>query len=106
MKHKEIPLKCFPPIFQVIYDRITGTKKAQKAVIIESDVMDESQLRESVKATSGFSGREIGKLMIAIQGAIHSSEKGRLSRLDCQRVIDSKVREHHQKLNIKKNPKW
>ena len=68
---------------------------------VDDDVMDGSQIRDTVKATSGFSGREIGKLMIAIQGAKNSSETGRLSRLRCQQIIDIKVEEHIEKIKMK-----
>lgn len=76
-------------------------KKGQRAAIIDDNIMDDSQVRETVKQTSGFSGREIGKLMIAMQGAIHSSETGRLSHLRCQEIINTKVEEHNEKVKMK-----
>lgn len=69
--------------------------------IVDDDAMDESQIRETVRLTSGFSGREIGKLMIAIQGSIHSSETGKLSRRYCQKIVDTKVEEHNEKVKMK-----
>ncbi len=76
-------------------------KKPQGAMIVDDDVMDDNQIRETVKNTFGFSGREIGKLMISMQGAVHSSEKGRLSQEKCQEIIDTKVKEHNEKLKMK-----
>lgn len=62
---------------------------------IDSDIMKSEHLESIVAVTYGFSGREIGKLMIALQGAMYLS--GRLDFISAWKVIQTKVREHHDK---------
>ena len=45
----------------------------------------------------GFSGREIAKLMISVQGAAYGSAAGRLTREMLLRVVQWKVQEHRAK---------
>jgi len=88
-------------LFDSIQNNLMG-KRPQKIIkIVDDDVMDANQIRDTVNLTSGFSGREIGKLMIAMQGAIHSSDAGCLTRLRCQQIIDAKVEEHNEKMRMK-----
>ncbi len=80
-------------------------KKPERVIIVDDDVMNDNQIRETVEKTSGFSGREIGKLMVSMQGAVHSSETGRLSQVKCKEIIDTKVEEHKEKLIMKQHGK-
>ena len=64
---------------------------------IEDDVFDCEQLAAVVNITKGFSGREIGKLMIAIQGFLNSSNDGILRKEDVTQLVNTKLVEHEQK---------
>jgi len=64
---------------------------------IDEKVMTGYQLQRAVEATDGFSGREIGKMMIAMQGALYGTDDGNLSVDDAWSVIKIKVAEHDDK---------
>jgi len=66
----------------------------------ECDLMTGEQLTSIVSATYGFSGREIGKLMVALQGAIYVSKDGTLDFATAWKLVETKVREHHEKLEM------
>jgi hypothetical protein len=42
----------------------------------EDDLMTGEHIKSTVSVTFGFSGREIGKLMVALQGAMYVSKDG------------------------------
>lgn len=67
---------------------------------IESDLMTGKQLESTVAVTNGFSGREIGKLMIALQGAMYVSKDRKLDFEASWKLIITKVREHREKLEM------
>ena len=67
---------------------------------INDDVMDEEQLWSIVAATEGFSGREIGKLMVAVQANLYSSDSGKLTKDMVQNIAEIKVDEHREKLRM------
>lgn len=67
---------------------------------IEDNAMSKEMLESIVEATAGFSGREIAKLMIALQGSIYSSVDGLLTSQIIQTIVATKVEEHHIKLAI------
>ena len=67
---------------------------------INDDVMDEEQLRSIVAGTEGFIGREIGKLMVAIQAILYSSDTGKLTKDMVQTIAEIKVDEHREKLRM------
>eukprot|EP00555_Chaetoceros_dichaeta_P012415 CAMPEP_0198269022 /NCGR_PEP_ID=MMETSP1447-20131203/39680_1 /TAXON_ID=420782 /ORGANISM="Chaetoceros dichaeta, Strain CCMP1751" /LENGTH=81 /DNA_ID=CAMNT_0043960375 /DNA_START=105 /DNA_END=347 /DNA_ORIENTATION=+ len=54
-------------------------KQEDFKVSIQKDVMNARQLAEVVLVTKNFSGREIAKLMIALQGTIYASKDGTLT---------------------------
>ena len=64
---------------------------------IGKKVMDQEQLNELSIETEGFSGREIGKLMLAIQSSLYSSENGALERDLVYEIVRTKVGEHAAK---------
>jgi ATPase family AAA domain-containing protein 3A/B len=66
----------------------------------EDDLMTGEQLKSTVSVTFGFSGREIGKLMVALQGAVYISNDGKLDFEGAWKLIQTKVREHHEKLDM------
>ncbi len=67
---------------------------------IEENAMGEDQVKRIVKATDGFSGREIAKLMIAFQGAIYASSSGILTSKMIEKIVQTKVEEHKVKLEM------
>lgn len=69
----------------------------QFSVRIESDVMTDPQIASIVKSTEGFSGREIAKLMISIQGLVYASEGGVLTATMVNQLVDIKIDEHRMK---------
>ena len=74
--------------------------KDKFSVTIENEAMDEKQVDEITKATEGFSGREIAKLMIAIQGNIYASTDGKLSREMITDIVYLKVKDHEMKIRM------
>ena len=61
----------------------------------------ESQLFETIATKlEGFSGREISKLMIAVQSAAYGSEFNALSERLLLTVVESKVDEHRRKIEM------
>ena len=81
-----------------ITEYFTGRKPM--IMSIEQDLMTGSQLQSTVDVTLGFSGREIGKLMVALQGAMYVSKDGKLDFVGAWKVIQTKVRDHLQKLDM------
>jgi len=73
------------------------TNRKPLIMSIESDLMTGEQLESTVGVTYGFSGREIGKLFIALQGAMYISKDGRLDFVAAWKLIETKVREHQEK---------
>ena len=69
-------------------------------VSLDKKAMNEPQVQSIVKATTGFSGREIAKLMIALQGAIYASSDGVLTSKMIDKIVASKVQEHEVKLEM------
>eukprot|EP01082_Thalassiosira_pseudonana_P015613 g14171.t1 g14171 contig9:1319467-1322057(-) len=76
------------------------TKQPPLLMSIESDLMTGLQLESTVAVTQGFSGREIGKLMVALQGAMYVSADGKLDFATAWKLIETKVREHIDKLDM------
>ena len=61
----------------------------------------EAQLFETIATKlEGFSGREISKLMIAVQSAAYGSEFNALSERLLLTVVESKVDEHRRKIEM------
>lgn len=76
------------------------TNQKPSLMSIERDLMTGQQLESTVAATHGFSGREIGKLMIALQGAMYVSKDHKLDFEAAWKLIGTKVKEHHEKLEM------
>ena len=76
------------------------TKQPPLLMSIESDLMTGLQLESTVAVTQGFSGREIGKLMVALQGAMYVSADGKLDFATAWKLIETKVGEHIDKLDM------
>ena len=85
-----------------VKSRVTNyfTNKKPLIMSIESDLMTGAQLESTVTVTRGFSGREIGKLMVALQGAMYVSKDGKLDFVTAWKMIETKVREHMAKIDM------
>ena len=68
---------------------------------IDKDVMSEDQVLDLTAKTTGFSGREIAKLMISVQGVVFSSKDMKLSSNMVDELVNIKVKEHEMKLHLK-----
>jgi len=72
------------------------------AIQLERD-LDAEALKEAARATVGFSGRELAKLMLSVQAAVYGAPGGgagatlRLGRAAFERVLHDKVNEHAEK---------
>jgi len=64
---------------------------------IQRDVMNEKQVKRISNITETFSGREIAKLMIAIQGATYASEDCSLTAKMVDEIVKIKVSDHKEK---------
>jgi len=65
---------------------------------VDDGVMSGLQLEKAADATAGFSGREISKLMVAMQSALYSCDKtGILTKEDAWGIVAAKVQEHKEK---------
>ena len=76
------------------------TNKKPIIMSVEPDLMTGAQLESTVGVTRGFSGREIGKLMVALQGAMYVSKNGKLDFVTAWKLIETKVREHMAKIEM------
>ena len=83
---------------EMLYGKDTFSAK------IEENVMDGKQLEEIAIATDGFSGREIAKLMIALQGEIYASAEGTLTRNMIENIVQLKVTAHDIKKKMGLGP--
>lgn len=64
----------------------------------------EDVLREASRKLEGFSGREIAKLMAAVQGAVYGSRESVLTRELFERVVDFKLLEHQHRQMLMASP--
>jgi hypothetical protein len=65
---------------------------------VDDGVMSGLQLEKAADATAGVSGREISKLMVAMQSALYSCDKtGILTKEDAWGIVAAKVQEHKEK---------
>jgi hypothetical protein len=85
-------------LWQRALRRIFKDRNESFKPIIDSNVMNEDQLKSIVSLTAGFSGREIAKLMIGIQGGIYSSTNATLTSDIVDKIVESKVKEHKKKI--------
>jgi ATPase family AAA domain-containing protein 3A/B len=79
---------------------LRGEQAPPPAIDVAPDVTDEL-FEEAARKTEGFSGRELAKLMNAVQAAVYGSPPPRLlAAATFSQVVDHKVREHAQKRDI------
>lgn len=72
---------------------------------VDDGVMTGEQLEDAADATAGFSGREISKLMVAMQSALHAcSNSGILTQKDAWDILLTKVQEHKEKKRMISGP--
>ena len=68
---------------------------------VEDKARELKWMKRAIAVSDGFSGREIGKVMIGIQGLMYGSENGCISSVDIENMIDRKVKEHKEKEALK-----
>ena len=73
------------------------TKDDSFLISVDANVMTGGQLKKTALITKGFSGREIGKLTIAMQGAIYASKNGKFCKKDAWKIVERKVLENKVK---------
>lgn len=75
----------------------SGQSSAMPSIDV-SDDLTEAAFKEAAARTEGFSGRELAKLMNAVQAAVYGSPPPRvLTAATFAQVVDYKVREHAHK---------
>ena len=57
-------------------------------------------LEEAAKATEGFSGRGLAKLMASVQAAGYATRDATLTPEIFRNVVKNKVKQHHAKLAL------
>merc|ERR1711924_5361 len=62
-----------------------------------AEPMTDEAFLKLARELDGFSGREIAKLMISVQGTAYGTSSGHLSHEMLRRVVKWKVDEHHAK---------
>lgn len=76
------------------------TKQKPTIMTVEKELMTGDQLELTTSVTAGFSGREIVKLLIALQSAMYTSRDGCLNFALAWKVIEIKVKENNQRLSF------
>ena len=101
---KEIDQRCikYSSWYQTLLDKFHTICIGHEVfnVKIENDVMNKEQINRLVYQTSTFSGREIAKLMIAIQGAAYAAVNGTLTSTLVDNIVMMKVVDHKEKRRI------
>lgn len=68
---------------------------------IEIRGVEDSHIANAAKLTEGFSGRELAKLMAAVQAAVYGSAEAVLTPQLFKTVLDHKLYEHAQRKNFR-----
>ena len=76
------------------------TRKEKVSLRIDDLALGKKWLKKSIEITTGFSGREISKLMIALQGSLFGSRDGEVSLADVVNIIQRKAKEHEEKAEM------
>jgi len=76
------------------------SKRNSFIIKLDEHIMQGEHLEKTIKATKGFSAREIGKLMIAVQSALYVSENGLLKKCEVWDITKTKVSEHRDKQHM------
>lgn len=69
-------------------------------IIVKFDNDKKTVFNSIAKTLDGFSGREIAKVMIAVQSAAYGSENNQMDEALLSRLIDSKCGEHNRKIEM------
>lgn len=73
-------------------------KRQQKRIDVQG--LNDDIIKEAAAKTTGFSGREIAKLMASVQAAVYGSLKCVLDPTLFREVVDYKVAEHQQRKKL------
>lgn len=87
---------------KLILARAIGPKsrnccKPKTSMIKVADDVTEELVRQAAKVTEGFSGRELSKLVLKVQGAVYGTETLELTKDMFQAVLASDVAKHKKK---------
>jgi len=77
-----------------------GSGGAQSPIELDPSLDVDAELATLADRTHGFSGRELAKVMFAVQGAVHGTVEGVLTAPLWRAVIDYKLAEHESKAQI------
>ncbi|GMH67526.1 hypothetical protein TL16_g04702, partial [Triparma laevis f. inornata] len=80
-----------------IMSRLGLTKNLAEGIEVEEEATKLSWVKDSADKCKDFSGRELAKVMIAVQGVLYGSEKGRIGVKEINMVVRQKVTEHMEK---------
>ena len=73
------------------------TKKAGSVSVSDEAKEAKAWVKGAVQKTTGFSGRELAKTMIAIQGCMYGSNNGKVDVQMIEKVVRVKTAEHKEK---------
>ena len=57
-------------------------------------------VREAAEKTTGFSGRELAKLMASVQAAVYGTSEARLTDSMFRMVLDLKLKQHSMRIKM------
>jgi ATPase family AAA domain-containing protein 3A/B len=81
-----------------LYERWVMGKTGKICINIEDTITKKFLIKEVAKKVNGFSGREIAKLMLAVQGLAHANEGVHLNAKHIKELVKLKIAEHNMKL--------
>ena len=81
------------------YERWVNGKTGKIDIKVEENITEQFLIKEVANKLIGFSGREIAKFMLAVQGMAHASEGVHLYRKHIVELVKLKIIEHHMKVD-------
>ena len=80
--------------------RLFGAKAPARGLSLEKDALSKNALEEIAQKLDGFVGRDISKLIIAIQSEAYASPKGYITKDMVNEVVQQKI---DQKIMLQKD---
>eukprot|EP00519_Triparma_laevis_P013417 CAMPEP_0182490716 /NCGR_PEP_ID=MMETSP1321-20130603/470_1 /TAXON_ID=91990 /ORGANISM="Bolidomonas sp., Strain RCC1657" /LENGTH=734 /DNA_ID=CAMNT_0024692941 /DNA_START=28 /DNA_END=2229 /DNA_ORIENTATION=+ len=80
-----------------ILSKLGLAKNLAEGIEVEEEATKMGWAKDSADKTKGFSGRELAKVMIAVQGVLYGSENGKIGVQEINKVVRQKVTEHAEK---------
>lgn len=81
------------------YERWVNGKTGKIDINVEENITEQFLIKEVANKLVGFSGREIAKFMLAVQGMAHASEGVHLYREHIVELVKLKIIEHNMKVD-------